>query len=87
MSELFNLSELLSCDVRVLIKLEEEKSQLLRFSRLFPSASTAKVYHSLMEKGPSYFDKLAAAYYEIYGNGIEGRQRLNELCKAGLHLI
>ena len=41
-------AELLSCDIRCLIKLEEEHSQLNTFRRIFPGKNTSK-YFQYME--------------------------------------
>ena len=63
--------ELLSCDLRALIKLEEEFSQQRHFHRIFPNhepgrkATTSEKYFPYMEK-VTYYDQLVAAWEDKY---------------------
>ena len=70
--------ELLSCDLRALIKLEEEFSQQRHFHRIFPNhepgrkATTSEKYFPYMEK-VTYYDQLVAAWEDKFAeNRYEG---------------
>lgn len=81
-----SLLDLTSLDVRTLIRLEEERSQLKQFRRIFPTPQT-HAYFRFMES-VSYFDKLLDAYETEYG--MEGRERalnmINSHCQRNVHL-
>ena len=82
----FSLSDLTSLDVRTLIRLEEERSQLKQFRRIFPTPQTHS-YFRFMEVVP-YFDKLLDAFETEYG--LEDRERalnmINSRCQRNVHL-
>eukprot|EP00096_Caligus_rogercresseyi_P013083 TRINITY_DN5740_c0_g1_i1.p1 TRINITY_DN5740_c0_g1~~TRINITY_DN5740_c0_g1_i1.p1 ORF type:complete len:274 (-),score=42.48 TRINITY_DN5740_c0_g1_i1:1082-1903(-) len=79
------LNELSPCDLRVLIKLEEERSQVCKFERVFPSPTSHK-YFKYMDKIP-YYDKLVDAYETKYWSNREmGIEFLRDLCRRKIHL-
>ena len=60
----FILQDLTPLDLRILIKSEEELSQTISFTRIFPTATTTH-YLSLLSPH-CYADKLLDAYEERY---------------------
>uniref|UniRef100_A0A0K2T5Y2 ATP-grasp domain-containing protein n=1 Tax=Lepeophtheirus salmonis TaxID=72036 RepID=A0A0K2T5Y2_LEPSM len=79
------LENISSCDLRVLIKMEEERSQLCKFERVFPTPDTYK-YFEYME-GVPYYDKLVDAYELKYGNDREsGLNFIRSLCQRRIHI-
>jgi len=80
------LEDLVTCDVRLLIKLEEERSVSRHFTRIFPTERT-HTFHKYFIGGVPYYDKLLDAYVSRYGRvPEEGVERLRELCKNGVHI-
>ena len=72
-------------DVRILVKAEEELSQTIHFSRLFPRKDSYK-YLDYVEI-QSYSDRLLESWEVAYRDKRSlGREVLGRLCKAGVHL-
>jgi len=80
------IEDLVTCDVRVLIKLEEERSVSRHFSRIFPTERT-HTFHKYFIGGVPYYDKLLDAYVSMHGRSPEaGVERLRELRRRGAHI-
>ena len=74
------LDSLTPLDVRVLVTAEEELSQTKLWSRLLPSSTQLPL-------SPSYCDRVVGAWEQEYSDCREqGRERLAELCRIGIHL-
>ena len=72
-------------DVRILIKAEEELSETVNFSRLFPRKDSYK-YLDFVEI-QSYSDRLLESWENMYGVKRDaGRKVLQRLCLQGVHL-
>ena len=72
-------------DVRMLVKAEEELSQTIHFSRLFPRKDSYK-YLDYVEI-QSYSDRLLESWEVAYGERRSlAMEVLGRLCKAGVHL-
>jgi len=82
----FILQDLTPLDLRILIKSEEELSQTISFTRIFPTATTTH-YLSLLSPH-CYADKLLDAYEERYHDDrFAGRELISEYCKKNKHLF
>lgn len=80
------LTELTPCDVRTLIKLEHEFSQLNHFRRIFPSHQSHH-YFQFCGNQVSYYDQLVDAYERKYSNDRSmGLKLLRTLCLKDIHL-
>jgi len=77
-----------SSDARTIIMSEEELSQTISWSRIFPTPSTSPYLQFL--SSPSYSDRLLDAWEDKYGASKEkreeGHQILSDLCGEKHHL-
>lgn len=72
-------------DVRHLIAYEDELTQLGRFQKIFPTASSHQ-YLQYFEV-PRYYNMLLDAWETKYGyNREEGISRLQKMCRTKYHL-
>ncbi|XP_033218603.1 tubulin polyglutamylase TTLL4-like [Belonocnema kinseyi] len=79
------IEDLTPDDVRTLIAYEDELTQLDRFEKIFPTA-TSNEYFQYFE-APRYYNMLIDAWDEKYAdNREEGITRLQKLCKTKYHL-
>ena len=83
-SSLLDEEKLTPCEVRILMRAEEELSQTVNFSRLFPCKDGKKYLSCCQEQ--SYSDILLQAWEIKYGNTSDrGRDLLVSLCLDGVH--
>ncbi|KAG7210946.1 hypothetical protein KM043_016320 [Ampulex compressa] len=79
------LEDLTPDDVRHLIAYEDELTQLGRFEKIFPTATSHEYLQYFDE--PRYYNMLLDAWEAKYGdNRQEGISRLEKLCKMKYHL-
>ncbi|XP_051163863.1 tubulin monoglutamylase TTLL4-like [Leptopilina boulardi] len=79
------IDDLTPDDVRHLIVYEDELTQLDRFEKIFPTATSHEYFHYF--ETPRYYNMLLDAWEAKYANNRdEGIARLQKLCKTKYHL-
>ena len=87
------LEDLDQCDLRILIQMEEQRSQSNNFERIFPTSETFNYFpyftckNSMDKTGMPYYDKLLDAYETKYASQRKnGLDMIRNLCLKNIHL-